>query len=216
MKRWNRAIRCLPAPPRRRRRGEERRARLARLAACRIDACTGVGTQLRVGVHVCTWDTNQPTLHLPSPTRQSRSAYWLRGRTLANLSVGRKQHASVTVRDNGKAGKPDFVQSMSTADGLIRLYIFPSSPLFSFAFLFILVPFRCSLLVRCHPLIARACLGLPLSLARGDSTGSPRKKSIRRAANCSRDRPFFPKVRLAVVFDLLFPNPILLFPPFVN
>lgn len=77
----------------------------------------------------------------------------------------------MAVRDNGKAGKPDFVQSMSTADGLIRLYIFPSSPLFSFAFLFILVPFRCSLL-RCHPLIARACLGLPL--ARGDSTGSPR------------------------------------------
>ena len=117
----------------------------------------------------------------------------------------------MAVRDNGKAGKPDFVQSMSTADGLIRLYIFPSSPLFSFAFLFILLPFRCSLLVRCHPLIARACLGLPL--APGDSTGSPRKKSIRRAANCSRDRPFLPKVRFAVVFDLLFPNPILLFPP---
>lgn len=57
----------------------------------------------------------------------------------------------MAVRDNGKAGKPDFVQSMSTADGLIRLYIFPSSPLFSFAFLFILVPFRCRLLVDATP-----------------------------------------------------------------
>lgn len=98
-----------------------------------------------------------------------------------------------------------------------------NSPLyFSFfsSFLLRLPLYTCTLSVqlacRCHPLIARACLGLPLSLARGDSTGSPRKKSIRRAVNCSRDRPFLPKVRFAVVFDLLFPKPILLFPPFIN
>lgn len=86
------------------------------------------GRSSRVGVHTCTRAHVRykpadlaPTL---APADKADLPIDYGGAHLPIYPVGRKQHASVPVRDNGKAGKPDFMQSMSTGRrrGLIRLY----------------------------------------------------------------------------------------------
>lgn len=211
MKRWNRAIRCLPAPPRwEERRGEESRrssSSASRVSYRRLHRCTYVAA--RRCTHVCTWDTNQPTLHLPSPTRQSRSAYWLRGRTLANLSVGRKQHASVPVRDNGRAGNPDFGainEQRRDLHGLIRLYT--TLYFFSFAFLFRSFGTACSE----FPSPNRSPRFAPFAHSdrRSQFSSLESKKSQRRRANYFRDDCLFSFHFTARRFPSSFSQPILL------